>query len=776
MKTKKRHTMYMAFFLSYVLLLVITTSSLFVYYAQIRDAVTEETQKSKRALLSQLMDNVDQKMKYADNLMNGIASDNKLLQFARGSGSYTLENLLSDIQSTYKPDYLVNYSVYFSEMDEVVTPGFHMKAPEYFKYMYRPADIDYGAFVKKYLSGYKLRALGPVLHIQMIGGNKADVLPYVQTFPFSGKPAGQIVILIDAKEITNLITQLNESTSSHVYILGGDDSLMFSSAEAPALPGGVIGRLRQDGGRFQTEIGGERMVLMSVSSAQCGWRFVLAAPTNVYFKASLRFGTICVAIFAIYLVIGLLIGHFLAKRNYRPIKEISDIIKKYVSEESRAENGNDFGAIKHVLIDRLSTDRKLSEIIQAQRPLVSQAYLLSLLRGIEVHYQDAQARLDSLGIRFPSDRFTAAVLEFDPDSPFFMEEARFPEDNYSLARVAVQNIGSELFGKAFRCFFLDLDRGRFLFLLSAEEALPPEESADRLKRDILRLNGFIGSNFRLGITWGFSSQHEGLKNLPKCYDEAKKALESGRKSPDGVACFADVRDIDSDYFFPTEIEYQVVDLLKNGNYPEGKALLENIFKINESALRGSRVSRRFLAQVAAMLARSMNGILSAKGKPPLSARTLLDGLGEKPTLKSSRTYFLSFIDQIAEEAQNQVFRKTELLVNRITDFIHRNVEGNLLDLNCIAEEFHITPQYVSNIFKKYKRENIKDYISRLKLDRAKELLLETDLSNYEISVRLGYVNELGVFRLFKKYERMTPGQYRTAHRKPAGPAKDATDP
>ena len=72
MKAKKRHSIYIAFFLSYVLLLLITISSLFVYYAQIRTSVTQETENSEEMLLSRLKDNVDQKMKYADTLMNGF--------------------------------------------------------------------------------------------------------------------------------------------------------------------------------------------------------------------------------------------------------------------------------------------------------------------------------------------------------------------------------------------------------------------------------------------------------------------------------------------------------------------------------------------------------------------------------------------------------------------------------------------------------------------------------------------------------------------------------
>ena len=76
----------------------------------------------------------------------------------------------------------------------------------------------------------------------------------------------------------------------------------------------------------------------------------------------------------------------------------------------------------------------------------------------------------------------------------------------------------------------------------------------------------------------------------------------------------------------------------------------------------------------------------------------------------------------------------------------------------------MTPQYISNIFKRYKEENVKDYISKLRLERAKELLCTTELPVKEIAAQLGYAGEIGIIRLFKKYEGTTPGDYRNAHR------------
>ena len=721
-------------------------------------------------LLSRLKDNVDQKMKYADTLMNGIASENRLQQFAAdySYGAYDTEELYSDIQSIYKPDYLVNYSVYFMGTGEVISTGIHMDIADYFQYMYKPVDMDYNTFFTKYLTGYRLRTLGPATDILITGENEVNVLPYVQTFPFYGKSLGQIIILLNTKDTVNLMSQLHELTMSSVYVLDSDNNIMLSSDDAPALTEELTGAIQKNpDATCKIQVRGQPMIVMSALSNQNGWRYVLVTPKNIYFQKNIQFAMICVAVFAVYLIIGLVIGHVLAKHNSRSISEISGIIKKYVDNGKSMDGGNELRTIKSVLLDKFSSDQKLNEIVQAQKPIVKQAYLLSLVKGLEVDYEEALERLKSLGIEFSSDNFAVIALEFDLDSPFFMEKAQFPGENYSLAHVIVQNVGNELFDKYFQSSFLDLDRNQFIFLLNAVKNVPPDKLVCYLKQSVTSIDEFAKNNFQLSIDWGISSIHKNYINLPKCYDESKKALESSKKNSVGLVCFNDMQNSEIDYFLPMEIESQIINLLKSGSYRESKELLGNIFQINENVSHGisSQASKCFLNAVVIMLVRTMNDMLSKKGKQPLPDQTLTDWFGENPTWKSAKTCCLQFIDSIAKEAQNQIIRKTELLVGDIANFIDENVEGNLLDLNYISEKFNLTPQYISNIFKKYRKENIKNYISRQKLSRAKELLENTNLSISEVSIRLGYMNELGIFRLFRKYDNITPGEYRALHKK-----------
>jgi len=56
-----------------------------------------------------------------------------------------------------------------------------------------------------------------------------------------------------------------------------------------------------------------------------------------------------------------------------------------------------------------------------------------------------------------------------------------------------------------------------------------------------------------------------------------------------------------------------------------------------------------------------------------------------------------------------------------------------------------------------------EYLANLRLEKAKELLCNTDMLIKEISVAVGYYDEGSFSRRFKKHTGVTPGQYREKH-------------
>jgi len=99
-------------------------------------------------------------------------------------------------------------------------------------------------------------------------------------------------------------------------------------------------------------------------------------------------------------------------------------------------------------------------------------------------------------------------------------------------------------------------------------------------------------------------------------------------------------------------------------------------------------------------------------------------------------------------------------VNQIVDYIKSNYHEKDICLDTIAKNVHLSPAYVSAMFKKEKNINISDYIIKIRIERAKYLLMTTDMKTYEISEEIGYVNSQYFSVLFKRNTGASPTEYR----------------
>lgn len=83
-----------------------------------------------------------------------------------------------------------------------------------------------------------------------------------------------------------------------------------------------------------------------------------------------------------------------------------------------------------------------------------------------------------------------------------------------------------------------------------------------------------------------------------------------------------------------------------------------------------------------------------------------------------------------------------------------------ISLNILAEKFHLSSQYISQLFKNEIGVNFLSYLTSIRMERAKKLLISTSFSIGEISVQCGYGDYRVFTRTFKKTEGSTPSQYR----------------
>lgn len=83
-----------------------------------------------------------------------------------------------------------------------------------------------------------------------------------------------------------------------------------------------------------------------------------------------------------------------------------------------------------------------------------------------------------------------------------------------------------------------------------------------------------------------------------------------------------------------------------------------------------------------------------------------------------------------------------------------------VSLSVLAEEFHLSAQYISQLFKTEIGVNFLAYLTNIRMEKAKKLLLSSSLSIAEISEQSGYSDYRVFTKVFKKSEGITPSQYR----------------
>jgi two-component system response regulator YesN len=135
-----------------------------------------------------------------------------------------------------------------------------------------------------------------------------------------------------------------------------------------------------------------------------------------------------------------------------------------------------------------------------------------------------------------------------------------------------------------------------------------------------------------------------------------------------------------------------------------------------------------------------------------SLRGHADDFLEKP-LKIEAT--LATIRKLLSRKQSDV----QGIIEKIKYFIEKNYHKNI-SLVEASDAIHLSPKYISRLFKDSYGKGFNDYKLELKMGKAKELLEKTDLTVNEISYKIGYVNAESFVRMFKKIVKATPSQYR----------------
>lgn len=124
-----------------------------------------------------------------------------------------------------------------------------------------------------------------------------------------------------------------------------------------------------------------------------------------------------------------------------------------------------------------------------------------------------------------------------------------------------------------------------------------------------------------------------------------------------------------------------------------------------------------------------------------------------------RGWFIDKMGQAVREVANNMEMQSGGIINQAKAYIQANFQKEI-SLDDVSRAVDISPYYFSKIFKEETGENFIEFLTSIRMEKAKELLSGSGLSMKEICAQVGYADPNYFSRTFKKNVGLTPTEYK----------------
>ncbi len=284
-------------------------------------------------------------------------------------------------------------------------------------------------------------------------------------------------------------------------------------------------------------------------------------------------------------------------------------------------------------------------------------------------------------------------------------------------------------------------------------------STSHLKTKREELLDYMDCLFTTPISIGVSSSFTDLNQIHLFFEEAQHALDETFQSVSHFVQFnsdeaaASLKSIDTRPYIESIIS-QVKDLNLTGTYGHIEKLFNYLIgqKCSSNQIYTETISLLVYLKNLAYSYNLQDNIFS--NYEIYRVTYLRKNYKTAPELKTWLTDCISdLINQIKTSSSS-----TELLIEQIKQYV---VDQNgLTSREAVASHFHMNASYLSRLFKQQSDMSFIDYVTQVKLDKAKRLLSNSSLQIQEISDQLGYTNAQYFSTVFEKHIGITPTKYR----------------
>lgn len=744
-----------------------------IIYWNVEKSVTDNNYDLNKQILSQVANNVDIFDQTVKNLVNSIylSSDTKaIMDMARIGDNYgETSAALDNLRKTYMSNNAYIHSIVIYNGETKVYASTHKGISE--------SDAGLEDMVR---TNSALPVLKPIYReVESLYPIEAKPTDGVFTYAMydwlseDNKPEDSIYVNIKADwmlENINRINTSNPKSKSNIYLLNGngenignqndDDDTRVSMQ---SLFSQYIEKANTDTAlsfdSFITEYRGEKSYVSYIYLKRVDWVLVKVQPYHEIFQSVNHIKFIMLLITLLFIVIVIIASFAISRNIYIPIGRL---VKQLHTMDRNGQDGapiNDEISFLNQMYNKYYEYRELyyNETRSKDR-LLNNYYLTNLL--VDSHsmtVDDISNALERNDTLFRSGgKLAVCVIRIDQYNQFVLKSNRDQE----LFRFAISNIMHDSVGEKFDNETIDMKKDQIVLIVNTRQA-ERDEVLSALSGCIEKAQSMINNYFKLTVSVSVGDMVESAVELEGSYRMALYTINYrllfGRNS---IITGENVQLNNENQQVSYDLQWnkKLTEAMKSGNLNQAeKVILSILDEIKSQNFNNMTLS---IMHVTAFILNSLNEMNKSKLQPQnIDYNMYQFKMMDFESMDEISSELVRLISLGVGNTKQSNSEKHALIIETVKGIVEESYSDPSLSLQLVAGHLKMSSVYLGKIFKDNMTYSLSEYINGIRLEKAREMLENSNLPIVQIIEKVGMENESYFYKLFKKKYGVTPKEH-----------------
>lgn len=306
-------------------------------------------------------------------------------------------------------------------------------------------------------------------------------------------------------------------------------------------------------------------------------------------------------------------------------------------------------------------------------------------------------------------------------------------------------------------YFLGNQKGYGIIIHGMMQEQVPQKMIKRIYQKLIR------EHPEEEFQWvAIGSVVDDIEKLPETYQSARAVQENRAKVEGAVNSFEDIRKLNREIALPNTSDITLlIRAFERKDYNEVDQMIEKMFALS----RNQMFSFQYVINSYYALVTGIYGYYQYKGENNLEDMqktqvNLITELGLCSTAQQMLEIVRNYVYEVFSDCMHvRIGTKKEMLVTRIEAYLQQHYREQSLSVNQIADHLFFENSYIRRVFKMQTGKTIIQRLEEIRLEKARELLLEGSYKNNEIAEQTGYCDQYYFSKRFKLFFGCSPTEY-----------------